>query len=88
MHHYILEVVDELFRHELQVPELNPDAPLVDYGLDSIRSVNLIVELESEFDVQISDEQAASMRTLRDVVDQVAASLTQRSGKEKVTHEG
>jgi acyl carrier protein len=61
---------------------------LVDYGLDSIRSVNLIVELESEFDVQISDEQAASMRTLRDVVDQVAASLTQRSGKEKVTHEG
>jgi acyl carrier protein len=73
----ILEVVDELFRRRLQVPELDPDAPLVTYGLDSVRSIDLIVELESLFDVQISDEQAASMRTLRDVAAQVTASLPQ-----------
>jgi acyl carrier protein len=74
----ILKVVDELFRRQLQVPELKPDVPLVDYGLDSIRSISLVVEMESEFDVYISDEQAASMRTLRDVVDQVNASLAVR----------
>ncbi|MET8183187.1 acyl carrier protein [Streptomyces sp. NPDC005336] len=74
----ILEVVDEMFRRELQVPEINPRAPLVDYGLDSIRSISLIVEMEARFDCRISDEQAVSMQTLHDVVDQVTASLTVR----------
>ncbi|HKN51972.1 MAG TPA: acyl carrier protein [Amycolatopsis sp.] len=76
----ILEIVDELFRRRLRVRALDPDTPLVDYGLDSVRSIDLIVELESRFDVQISDEQAASMRTLRDVAAQVAASLPVRAG--------
>jgi acyl carrier protein len=77
----ILQVVDELFRRRLQVPELDPDAPLVDYGLDSVRSIDLIVEMESLFGVQISDEQAASMQTLRDVVNQVTASLPVEVGQ-------
>lgn len=81
MNREILQVVDALFRRELQVPELDPDVPLVDYGLDSVRSINVIVELESRFDVQISDEQAATMRTLRDVVDQLSASLTVQVGQ-------
>jgi acyl carrier protein len=80
MNRDITAVVDELFRRGLSVPELDPDLPLVDYGLDSVRSIDLIVELESTFGVYISDEQAASMRTLRDVVDQVAASLAVRVG--------
>ncbi|CAM3923227.1 acyl carrier protein [Nocardiopsis rhodophaea] len=81
MNRDIFEVVDELFRRRLQVPELAPDVPLVNYGLDSIRSIDLIVEMESKFGVQISDEQAASMWTLRDVVEQVTASLTVRVGQ-------
>ncbi|MCF3180164.1 acyl carrier protein [Streptomyces polychromogenes] len=83
MNHYVLETVDELFRNRLQVPELNPDVPLVDYGLDSVRSIDLIVEMENEFEVAISDEQAAAMHTLRDVVAQVTASLTVRAGQEE-----
>ncbi|MCL6296865.1 acyl carrier protein [Streptomyces kronopolitis] len=79
----VFEIIDELFRKRLQVLELNPDAPLVDYGLDSVRSIDLIVEMENRFEVPISDEQAASMRTLRDVVDQVTASLTLRAGQEE-----
>ncbi|MFD4736156.1 acyl carrier protein [Streptomyces virginiae] len=83
MNHHVLEIVDELFRNRLQVPELNPDVPLADYGLDSVRSIDLIVEMENRFEVAISDEQAASMRTLREVVDQVTASLTVRAGQEE-----
>ena len=69
----ILATVDELFRRRLQAPEIDPDAPLIDYGLDSIRSIDLIIDMESQFGVQISDEQAASMRTLRDVANLIAA---------------
>ncbi|SCK05144.1 acyl carrier protein [Streptomyces sp. WMMB 714] len=81
MNREILGVVDELFRRQLQVPELNPDAPLVDYGLDSVRSIEAVIELESAFDVHISDDQAASMQTLRDVVEQITASLTVHAGQ-------
>jgi acyl carrier protein len=83
----ILAVVDELFRRGLQVDQLDPDVPLVDYGLDSIRSISLTVEMETAFGVQISDEQTALMQTLRDVADQVAASLAATRGKESADHE-
>ncbi|MEU0007616.1 acyl carrier protein [Streptomyces sp. NPDC006314] len=79
MIHDVFDVIDELFRNRLQVLDLDPDVPLVDYGLDSVRSIDLIVEMENRFDVRISDEQAASMLTLRDVVDQVTSSLTVRA---------
>lgn len=81
MNQDILEVVDELFRRGLQVSEIDIDVPLVDYGLDSIRSINMVVDMESAFGVRISDEQAASMETLRDVVDQVTALVTARAGQ-------
>jgi acyl carrier protein len=81
MNRDILGVVDELFRRQLQVPELNPDVPLVDYGLDSVRSIDAVIELESAFDIRISDDQAASMQTLRDVVDRITASLTVSAGQ-------
>jgi acyl carrier protein len=81
MIHDVFAVVEELFRSRLHVPEINPDVPLMDYGLDSVRSIDLIIEMENTFDIRISDEQTASMLTLRDAVDQVTASLTVRAGQ-------
>jgi acyl carrier protein len=81
MIHNVFEVIEELFRKRLQVPEINPDVPLVDYGLDSVRSIDLVIEMENAFDIRISDEQAASLLTLRDAVDHVTASLMVRPGQ-------
>ncbi|MFB7372425.1 acyl carrier protein [Streptomyces sp. NPDC056222] len=81
MNREILEIVEPMFRRELQVTEFDPEAPLVNYGLDSIRSISLVVEMEAAFDIRISDEQAAGMRTLRDVVEQVSQSLSVQVGQ-------
>lgn len=81
MNREILEIVDQMFRRELQVPELDPEAPLVDYGLDSIRSISLVVEMEAAFGIRISDEQAGEMRTLRDAVEQISLSLSVQVGQ-------
>ncbi|GAU68920.1 phosphocarrier protein [Streptomyces sp. NBRC 110611] len=81
MDHEILQTVDDMFRSELHVAEIKPDVPLVDYGLDSVRSITLVVEMEARFDVRISDEQAASMHTLSDVVDRISELLTVRAGQ-------
>jgi acyl carrier protein len=51
-------------------PELNF---LTDVDADSIDFVELILELEDQYDVEISDEAAADLVTLGQTVDYIAA---------------
>jgi acyl carrier protein len=55
---------------------LAPDAPLIDYGLDSARAIDLLVALEETFGIRIPDEAAAKMRTLKDIVLYVEARIS------------
>ncbi|MBF6220618.1 acyl carrier protein [Nocardia abscessus] len=57
-----------IFSRGLRTTEIDPDTPLLDYGLDSVRSVELVVELEREFEIAISDEEAAALHTAREVI--------------------
>ncbi|MEV6426672.1 acyl carrier protein [Nocardia sp. NPDC051463] len=73
----ISERVCELFRHGLQVVEIEIDTPLLDYGLDSVRSAELVVDLERAFDIEISDAEASTLHTARAVIDCVSAKIGQ-----------
>ncbi|WP_454197276.1 acyl carrier protein [Nocardia sp. Marseille-Q1738] len=70
------ERVHALFSRGLHVAEIDMDTPLLDYGLDSVRSVELVIELEREFGIAISDEEAATLHTTRDVIACVTAKTT------------
>ncbi len=48
---------------------------LCDLGIDSIDKVELIMDLEEEFDIRIHDDDAGEVRTVGDVVRIVQASL-------------
>ena len=49
--------------------EINPDSLLTeDLGLDSLDLVEMIMAIESEFDVEISDEGAENIKTVEDAV--------------------
>ncbi len=52
---------------------LRPDMDLVaDLGIDSLKALRLLVELEDRFDVEINDEDATRISTVGDVLDYVA----------------
>ncbi|WP_051023046.1 acyl carrier protein [Nocardia pneumoniae] len=70
------ERVRVLFSRGLHVTEIDVDTPLLDYGLDSVRSVELVIELEREFGITISDEEAATLHTTRDVIHCVTGKAT------------
>lgn len=54
--------------------ELEPGMDLVaDLGIDSPKALQLLVDLEDHLDIEISDEEAARMETVGDVLDYVAA---------------
>ncbi|WP_431971800.1 acyl carrier protein [Nocardia sp. bgisy134] len=76
----VSERVRELFRSGLRVDEIDLDTPLLDYGLDSVRSAEIIIELERAFDVQISDEEASELHTARDVIECVTNKTSHRAG--------
>lgn len=56
---------------------VTPQANVVDdLGADSLDVVELVMELETEFDLEIPDEEAEKIRTVKDIVEYLAKSLS------------
>jgi acyl carrier protein len=56
----------------VELTEVVPEASFVDdLGADSLDLVELIMSMEEEFDVDISDEDAEKIVTVRDAIDYV-----------------
>ncbi len=47
------------------------DRLIDDLGLDSMAAVDLVFALEDEYDIEISDEEAESIETIKEIVDLV-----------------
>ena len=58
-------VANQLGVDEAQVTE--------DLGADSLDTVELIMAFEEEFDVEIPDEDAQNIKTVKDVIDYIQA---------------
>jgi len=68
----VLEKVRELLAEQLEIPvdEINIDTDIVeDLGADSLDVVELVMSLEEEYGIVITDENAGDLRTVRQVVD-------------------
>ena len=64
-------VANQLGVDEAQVTE---DASFIDdLGADSLDTVELIMAFEEEFDVEIPDEDAQKIKTVKDVIDYIQA---------------
>ncbi|MFH0727135.1 MAG: acyl carrier protein [Pseudomonadota bacterium] len=72
----VAEKVKKIISEKLSVDieEVVPEASFVDdLGADSLDLVELIMSMEEEFDIEISDEKAEQMITVKDAIDYVSA---------------
>jgi acyl carrier protein len=70
-------VIKEIaFHAAMPAEDIKPEHQLVsDLGFDSLDEVECVMALEDEFGVEISDESASKFRTVRQVIDYVAANV-------------
>ena len=62
----------KIIADQLGVPEEDvvPEASFIeDLNADSLEMVDLIISLEEEFGIQVSDEDAEKIKTVRDAID-------------------
>lgn len=70
----IEERVKKIIVEQLGVKEedVKPEASFVeDLGADSLDTVELVMALEEEFDIEIPDEEAAKITTVQSAIDYV-----------------
>lgn len=70
----VLEKVKKIIEEQLGIDakEINPDSSFVeDLGADSLDIVELIMAMESEFDMEIDDDEVEDITTVEDVVNYI-----------------
>ena len=55
----------------LPADQVGIDSSFEELGIDSLDGINILFALETEFDINIPDEQAREVRTVREMVDGV-----------------
>jgi len=61
-------IVDEL---GVDADKISIDSTLEDLGADSLDAVELIMALEEEYDLEISEEDARNMQSLKNMVEYI-----------------
>ncbi len=58
---------------DLAIPELQPDRPLQELGVDSLGIIEVMFKLEDEFDIRMGDERVpiGTVREIADIVDRL-----------------
>lgn len=73
---HVMQMTQEIKRQIAFVCAFEPesirdDAWLIEYGLDSMRSLDLVITLETHFGIELPNEEIGSLVTVSDVVNLV-----------------
>ena len=60
-----------------EVEEIPEDTPFADLGIDSMMAIEIVADVEKNYDVTISEEELSELTNLKAVYDKVQAKLAQ-----------
>ncbi len=67
----------------LPLASVRPESTFEGLGIDSLDRLNILFELEGEFDIQIDDEQAKKVTTLQQMIDGITALVEAKNAKDE-----
>jgi acyl carrier protein len=72
----VLEIIAQQKR--IPAEQVTIDSSFAELGLDSLDAVNILFELESAFDINISDDKARQIKSVREMVDGVRTLVAEK----------
>ncbi len=57
---FLRQKIAELIEYTLSEEQLNDSDPIKDMGMDSVKTINLIIQIEQQFDIAFEDEEMVS----------------------------
>ena len=63
------------------VETVHAESTFEELGIDSLDRINILFELEGEFEIEIEDEQAKQVTTLQQMIDGIALLLAAKEAK-------
>lgn len=83
------ELIERVIRVIADTQKIEParitlDSSFEELGIDSLDGVNIVFALENEFDINIPDEDAQSLKTVRQVIERLEAWRAGATGDEAV----
>jgi acyl carrier protein len=76
----VLRVIATTRRVPLET--VRPDSTFEELGIDSLDRINILFELEGEFDIEIDDEQAKQVTTLQQMIEGITLLLAAKRAKD------
>ncbi len=67
--------VENLIKEQLHVSEIDPNATLSTYGLDSLDVVEFLLSLEEKFSISFESEETKDVKTVGDLLKLVKKKL-------------
>ncbi len=68
--------------------KISADSTFLELGIDSLDGINILFAVESEFNINIPDEAAQNLRSVRDVIDGIAKLLGAQLGAQDDSSQG
>ncbi|HLH04667.1 MAG TPA: acyl carrier protein [Bryobacteraceae bacterium] len=75
--HKVIEVIARTQR--IPVESVTPDSTFDQLKIDSLDGINIVFELEKEFNIDIPDEGVARLKTVRETIDGVRQLVEKKS---------
>jgi acyl carrier protein len=72
----VLEIIAQQKR--IPVEQVTIDSTFAELGLDSLDAVNILFELEGAFDINISDDKARQIKSVREMADGVRTLVAEK----------
>ena len=62
-----------------EVEEIPEDTPFADLGIDSIMAIEIVADVEKNYDITIAEEELADLTNLKAVYDKVQQKLNEKA---------
>jgi acyl carrier protein len=74
----VVTKVEEILKKSLKVETINKDVKLREQGLDSLDLVEIMMEFESTFNIEFTNDEMLSFETVGQVIDSIQEKVSKK----------